>query len=202
MDTSVLHALNGFLFHHDAVEDPVKVYESIAEALFLVMLIVAFLVAGAWTDGRRAVRRTVVAAGLSAGVALAIAQVLTHVYDRARPFVVDSSVHTFTSHAADSSFPSDHATAGFAIAVAILLRQRVWGLVVLAFAAVLAVGRVGLGVHYPSDVLAGAALGTLVALVMWAPPVRRLLDALADAVGGALDGAARALATRVRPVRG
>ncbi|HTN24328.1 MAG TPA: phosphatase PAP2 family protein, partial [Solirubrobacteraceae bacterium] len=95
-------------------------------------------------------------------------------------------VHLFARHVADASFPSDHATAAFAIATAVLLRNRRVGAVVLAFAAVLAAGRVAIGVHYPSDVLAGAALGTGASLALYAPAARRRIDALADAVTPAL----------------
>jgi len=187
MDHALLHALNGFFFHHDAVEDPVLTYEKVAELLFVALL------AGLFLFGRGVVRptlrRAAVAAGASAGVALLIGQVIAHVVNRPRPFVADpGAIHLFASHAADAGFPSDHATAAFAIAVAILVRDRRWGLVTLAAAVILAIGRVGMGVHYPSDVLAGAALGTLVALVLWAAaPARRGLDVLADRVGGVVD---------------
>jgi undecaprenyl-diphosphatase len=46
-------------------------------------------------------------------------------------------------------------------------------------AAVLAAGRVFLGLHYPSDVLAGAALGTAAALLLWLPAPRALLERVA-----------------------
>jgi membrane-associated phospholipid phosphatase len=58
---------------------------------------------------------------------------------------------------------------------------------VLAFAAVLAAGRVALGVHYPSDVLGGAALGAAVSLLLHAPAIRRRMDQLADGVGRLID---------------
>jgi membrane-associated phospholipid phosphatase len=118
---------------------------------------------------------------------------VSRLVDRPRPFVADPAVQLFAHHAADPGFPSDHATAAFAIAVALLLRHRAWGAVVMAFAVVLAVARVAMGVHYPSDVVGGAALGTLVALVLWAPPVRRLLHGLADVVARHVDGAIRAV---------
>jgi undecaprenyl-diphosphatase len=118
--------------------------------------------------------------------------VLSRLVDRPRPFVAHpAAVHLFSSHAADSGFPSDHATAAFAIATAVMLRDRRWGAVALAAATVLAVGRVAMGVHYPSDVLAGAALGALCALVLWMPPIRRLVHRIADGVGGLVDAAAR-----------
>ena len=135
-------------------------------------------------------RRAAVAAVLSAGLGLAVAKLISELVDRARPFVADPhGVHLFSSHAADPGFPSDHATAAFAIATAILLRKRKWGILALIAAAVLSVGRVALGVHYPSDVLAGAALGAAAALALWPPAARRRVDAIADFLGGCWDRA-------------
>jgi undecaprenyl-diphosphatase len=202
VDNSILHALNGFFFHHDAVEDSVLAYVNAAEVLFLGALLVAFSLARG--PARRGARRAVVAAGLSAGLGLFVAQFISHAVNRPRPFVADpSGVHVFTPHAADPGFPSDHATAAFAIAVAIMLRDRRWGTVALVFATVLAVGRVAMGVHYPSDVLGGAALGAICALALYAAPVRRVLNRIADLTGSALDGVIAGVAARVpRPRSG
>jgi undecaprenyl-diphosphatase len=186
MDWSLLHTLNDFLVGHDGVEDPLLFYVEASEALFAATLAVVFLFAlGA---GRVAWRRAVVAAVLSAAVALLVAKLISELVDRARPFVADPhGVHLFAAHAPDPGFPSDHATAAFAIAVAIVLRKRGWGIFALVAAAVLSVGRVALGVHYPSDVLAGAALGAAAALVLWWPPLRAKVDALADLLGRGWD---------------
>jgi undecaprenyl-diphosphatase len=198
MDHSLLHTLNALFVHHDDLEDPVVAYINAAEVLFAGMLVLAFVLVGG--HRRRATQRAVVAAGLSAGVALALAQVVSRLVDRPRPFVADpGAVHLFAQHAADPSFPSDHATAAFAIGVALLLRQRAWGAIVLVAATILAVGRVAMGVHYPSDVLAGALLGATVALALHRPRVRALINRLADAAGTLLDRTAAAL---VRPLRG
>jgi undecaprenyl-diphosphatase len=195
VDGDLLHALNGFFVRHDLVEDTTVAYVNAAELLFLAALLIAFVLVGG--RHRRAARRAVVAAALSAGLALGFAQLISRVADRPRPFVADpSSVHLFAHHAADPGFPSDHATAAFAIAVAILLRDRRWGAVALVFASVLAVGRVAMGVHYPSDVLGGAALGATCALLLWPARVRRLLNRLADSAGALLDGLVRAIAAR------
>ena len=188
MDWSLLHALNDFLAQHDAVEDPLLFYVNASEALFVATLALVFLAA----RGSRLAdwRRAAVAAVLSAGLGLAVAKVISELVDRARPFVADpGGVHLFSGHAADPGFPSDHATAAFAIAVAILLRKRSWGYVALLAATVLSVGRVALGVHYPSDVLAGAAVGSAAALALWAPPLRSRVDRLADWTGGYWDRA-------------
>lgn len=188
VDWSLLHALNDFLFQHDAVEDPLLFYVNLSEALFAATLVIVFLAA----HGSRFAswRRAALAAALSAGLGLAVGKAISELVDRARPFVADPhGVHLFAGHAADPGFPSDHATAAFAIAVAILLRKRGWGIVALVAATVLSVGRVALGVHYPSDVLAGAALGSAAALALWAPPLRSRIDRLADWIGGYWDRA-------------
>lgn len=57
------------------------------------------------------------------------------------------------------SFPSGHSCASFAAATVVFLRDRRWGAGALALAAMIAFSRVFLFVHYPTDVLAGAALG-------------------------------------------
>src|SRR3954468_8265071 len=174
------------MFRHDGVEDPLLFYVNVSEALFVATLAILFLAArgvahAAW-------RRASMAAVLSAGLGLVVGKVISELVDRARPFVADPhGVHLFSGHAADAGFPSDHATAAFAIAVAILLRKRGWGIVALVAAAVLSIGRVALGVHYPSDVLAGAALGSAAALVLWAPPLRGRIDWIADAIGARWD---------------
>jgi undecaprenyl-diphosphatase len=160
MDLTLLHAFNGFALRHDGFEDAISLYEAASQALFLALVVVLAL-----SGGR--LRRAAVTAGLGAGLALAVAQVVSRLVDRPRPFVADpSGVHLFAGHVADASFPSDHATAAFAIATAVLLHDRRLGAVVLACAAVLGAGRVAVGVHYPSDVIAGALLGAVAALVV------------------------------------
>jgi undecaprenyl-diphosphatase len=186
MDWSLTHTLNHFLAAHDGLEDPLVAYVNAAELLFAGVLALLFLLARG--PSRRGARRLAAAAGGSAAFALIVAQIVSHLVDRPRPFVAHAgAVHMFAAHAADSGFPSDHATAGFAIATAVLLRNRRWGAVVMALAVVLAIGRVAMGVHYPTDVLAGALLGSACALVLWLPALRRIVHRIADAVGGAAD---------------
>jgi undecaprenyl-diphosphatase len=188
MDWSIAHSINTFFWHHDALEDPMLLYVEAAEALFLGMLVVVLALA----RGQRwmSVRRAGAAAGLSAGLGLLVGKIITEFYYRPRPFVAHpGQVHLFISHAADSSFPSDHATASAAIATAILLRGKVgWGLVTLVFALLLMLGRVALGFHYPSDVIGGALIGALAALVLWVPAIRGLIDSVTDRAGALWDG--------------
>src|SRR3954465_4781272 len=108
MEHSLVHTLNQFFLHHDAVEDQVVPYVKAAEFIFLGVIVLMFLLARG--QGRALVRRAAVAAAASAGVALLIAKVLATAVNRDRPFVSSPhSVHLFVSHAADPGFPSDHA---------------------------------------------------------------------------------------------
>jgi undecaprenyl-diphosphatase len=183
VDFTLFRDLNGLAYHHDRFEDFLRFFTVNAELMFVTLLAVLFFARGKWAS--RNARHGVVAAGLAAALALGVAQVITHIWERPRPFIAHPGVaHLFVSHAADPSFPSDHATAAFAIAVSLLLRSRRVGLLALAMAVVVAVGRVAVGVHYPSDVIGGALLGTAAALLLWIPPIRGPLGELADWASG------------------
>jgi undecaprenyl-diphosphatase len=182
VDFTLYKAINGFAFHHDAFEDVLRFFSQDAQYLFVALLACLFLATGKWRSENA--RHGVVAAGFSALLALGVAQLITGFWDRARPYDAHpGSAHLFVAPSHDPSFPSDHATAAFAIAVSIWLRNRKAGWVALAMAAVISVARVAVGVHYPGDVVAGALLGTACALLLWLPPIRRPLHALAEWAG-------------------
>lgn len=168
---------NDLAARHDGFEDSLRAYVHASEALFALGVVALFIF------GIPRIRRAAVAAVLSAGLALLVAHFVAAAVDRARPFVDHPHAHLFLAHAADPGFPSDHATGAFAIAFALVLRDRICGIVALAFALVLSFGRVALGVHYPTDVFAGALLGLAAALVLWIPPLRERVNRLADAFG-------------------
>lgn len=70
---------------------------------------------------------------------------------------------------ADFSFPSGHTSASFAAATAIYAMNRKWGIAAYIFAVLMGVSRLYLGVHFPTDVLAGGIIGFVMAkLTLWA----------------------------------
>jgi undecaprenyl-diphosphatase len=78
------------------------------------------------------------------------------------PFVAHPrATLVLVSHAADNSFPSDHASVTFAIALAVVVFGRRVGLVLLVGAVAIAIDRIFVGVHYPIDVLSRLLIGLL-----------------------------------------
>jgi undecaprenyl-diphosphatase len=177
LDFSVYERLNDYAAHHDRFEDFLRFFSVDGQVVFIALLAVLFFARGKYRS--RNGRHGVAAAGFSALLALAVAQVIGHLWDRMRPY----EAHLMLPLSHDPSFPSDHAIAAFAIAIAICLRHRRAGLLALVLASLVSVSRVALGTHYPSDVLGGAILGALCALVFWIPPVRQRLHRLADWAG-------------------
>ncbi|QNA87451.1 phosphatase PAP2 family protein [Massilia sp. Dwa41.01b] len=117
-----------------------------------------------WTNGTAAQREAAVRALLAAIVAFTLSKVIGLMWFHPRPFMVGVG-QTFLHHAPDSSFPSDHATGMFSVALALVLSSvgeaRRFGYVLLGLAVVVAWARVFLGVHWPLDM----AMALVVSLV-------------------------------------
>jgi membrane-associated phospholipid phosphatase len=106
----------------------------------------------------------IVMVALTAIIAGQVGGLLKDAFDRPRPPIGDHHVHALIALPASSSMPSGHALTSFACAVVLggfVPRMRV---PLLVFASVVAFSRVYLGVHYPSDVLVGAAVGVALGL--------------------------------------
>jgi undecaprenyl-diphosphatase len=81
-------------------------------------------------------------------------------FRRARPCNIDNSRPLLLSRPEDSSFPSCHTMTSFAAAfVTVWQAGGLLGMTSFVFASLISFSRVYLYVHYPSDVLVGAALG-------------------------------------------
>ena len=88
--------------------------------------------------------------------------IIRALYHRVRPISVDA-VHQLVTNDA-WAFPSGHAAFFFALATGVLLYNKKLGTLYYIFAALMGLARIFIGVHWPTDILFGAALGMLTAL--------------------------------------
>ncbi len=151
---------------------------SVAADHSLLWFAIAVLLAGRRGASRKASMRGVIAIAGASATANAL---LKPLLPRRRPAAAELPAYqTIDNPPTSSSFPSGHAASAAAFATAVALESPKLGLAVAPLAASVAYSRVHVGVHWASDVVAGAALGTGVALATrrwW--PVRRTDEARA-----------------------
>ena len=145
---------------------------------------------------------------VSAGLGLAVGQVVSHVWVRERPFDAHPlQTVLLVPGSSEPSFPSDHAIAAFAIAFSVLLVGRRLGLVFVLAAVTIGMSRIFVGVHYPGDVAAGAFIGLLASLVVWRAgrgrwnPIVDAVSRLTDPVVEPLWRVPEGIRTRARRLR-
>ena len=164
MDFRLYHAVNAFVFRHEWLADGFGGIEATAP------LVIGLATVALWLLSRPGPERkwklASASALASAALALLVNQAIAHLWDRPRPYETHPDAHTWMTPSQDPSFPSDHAGAAFAIAFAVLMFDRVAGALFVAAAALIGLGRVLVGVHYPGDVLAGMLVGLACAVVV------------------------------------
>jgi membrane-associated phospholipid phosphatase len=126
-------------------------------------LIAAVGACGDFRCRRRFPSGALVALGAGALASLAVVG-LKDYFERARPPVADPSLDTIGIIPESTSFPSGHAATAFAAAVAVgVIHPRLLK-PLLVLAALVALSRVYLGVHFVTDIVVGSALGVLIGL--------------------------------------
>ncbi|MBD0712480.1 MULTISPECIES: phosphatase PAP2 family protein [unclassified Streptomyces] len=142
---------------------------------------------GTLTDSVSAVAG-LVWAPLAAGIALLVNVPIRGFVERPRPFRDHQGLEVLVGGKTDFSFVSDHATLAMALAVGLFIAHRGFGLAAIGLALAEGFARVYMGVHYPTDVIGGFALGTAVALLL-APLALGVLTPLLSAVARSGRGA-------------
>lgn len=125
---------------------------------------------------------------LAAAVAVLVNVPIRGFVERPRPFLDHQGLDVLVSGKTDFSFVSDHATITMAMGVGLFVAHRRFGLVGIGLALLEGFCRVYMGVHYPTDVIGGFALGTAVALLL-SPLAMALLTPVTKAVERSSRGA-------------
>ncbi|MER5473286.1 phosphatase PAP2 family protein [Streptomyces sp. NPDC002935] len=120
-------------------------------------------------------------APLAAGIALLVNVPIRGFVERPRPFADHQGLDVLVSGKTDFSFVSDHATLTMAMGVGLFVANRKFGLAGIGLALLEGFCRVYMGVHYPTDVIGGFALGTAVVLLL-SPLAMALLTPVMKAV--------------------
>ncbi len=171
MDATLFSAINGLTRFGDRPNDFFEFFAHYGPYLLVGLLVVIWFWPG--SRARRNLRQwAAINATIAAAVALGVNQIIIRIWDRPRPFAAVHNAVLLLAPSRDPSFPSDHATFAFGVAVALVLSLRRVGIAALLLAAMIAFARVYVGEHYVSDVVAGAVIGGSVAFVIhWARPV-------------------------------
>jgi undecaprenyl-diphosphatase len=183
-DVDLLYDINGLA--KDAPHWFDRIMEFVGEYGLLLAMVLLVLWCW-WTVRRRGGQdaassvAALVWAPLAAGIAVLVNVPIRGFVERPRPFVDHQGLDVLVSGKNDFSFVSDHATITMAVGVGLFIANRRVGLAGIGLALLEGFCRVYMGVHYPTDVVGGFALGTAVALLL-SPLAMALLTPLMKAV--------------------
>lgn len=133
-------------------------------AIYFAMLLVIV----AWVRRDRAFKFALLDATSAALIGLGIAQAVTAIWYHPRPFEIGLG-RQLVDHAAEASFPSDHATLMFSLAIPLILSagSRRWGCTLLLLGFAVAWSRIYLGVHFPLDMLGAFGFAAFASFLIW-----------------------------------
>jgi len=166
-DIPGFHIFNQFAGHHAFIDSSFAFFAQYALELYIILFIIAWLTL---PKSEIEQRHTLVIMGLAGVLGLIINVIVSNIYFRPRPFMVLPK-GTFTlliPHSPDASFPSDHTTGSFGFAAASWGKAPKWITSSFTILAVLnAIARLYVGVHWPTDIIAGMIIGTLSGRLLW-----------------------------------
>lgn len=179
-DLPLFRAINSLARSTSWLHGPMLAY-----ATYGVVVIAMLLLAGWWVARQHNNARMMAAAlwaPLATLLAVGINQPIVAAVHEARPYDTVQGVFVLASRSTDPSFPSDHAVmVGAAAAGILLVTRRALAWVAVAAGLLLAFSRVYIAAHYPHDVVAGLALGAVVAVAGYLI-LRRPLEAAVEAL--------------------
>ena len=161
IDSRWLLAINNFANSNNTWQAVFKFF-----SVYLIYIVPVFLIVlWFWSaQSKKAALRSTFAGLISW---LVVANLLGRIINRPRPFQIEG-VKELLFHRPTYSFPSDHAAFLFAIAFSFYLSgYKRLSYFTLATAVLISLARLGVGFHFPLDLLGGIIIGLLVAWLVW-----------------------------------
>lgn len=156
-DINTVHRVNSwdgkFIRNYNKVISRTEPYVAIGVPVVMVVT--------AWAKHDKQLLKDAVYVGTSVAGAFVVTYGMKYLVDRQRPYErYPDRVHAY-SHENSPSFPSGHTATAFALATSLSVKYPKWYVIApsAVWACSVGVSRMNEGVHYPSDVLAGAAIG-------------------------------------------
>ncbi|HTY58512.1 MAG TPA: phosphatase PAP2 family protein [Bacteroidota bacterium] len=192
LDVAVFHFINGTLANPagDLLWPLVTDYDRLLPVRILLVAVWLLLIIRGGTRGRTAALLLIPVLFCADKISSVLIKDLV---SRARPCAeiggvpIVQGIHMLVDCGPGKSFPSSHAVNNFAVATLFARYYSRWRWAFYSWAALVALSRPAVGVHYPSDILGGAVIGSCVALAvtaLWTWTTAKYFPRLAIAPAG------------------
>ena len=175
IDSSLVRSLNTWGASHKSLvhlcsNDFVYLVILISVLWFAMRIIKTHPISAGWKDLISGfLIKGIVIFAIPVGIAIVVSEGISRLYVRQRPFVADPTVKLLVPHGADGGMPSHHLAVMVALIVSVYFYDRRIAALLALLAVLTGIARVAAGIHYPSDILVGAALGVaIVYIYRWA----------------------------------
>ena len=155
VEAKVFHYINGL--HTPLLDTIMLPLTFIGDGVILAILIIALGLVRGWKELLKAALIVIVA-----GI---IVQTIKYFYSVPRPAAVLENIYTLGPVFKNNSFPSGHTAGAFGLATYLVHKVRALGMFPWVVAVLIGLSRIYVGGHFLSDVIAGAAIGYMVAVV-------------------------------------
>jgi undecaprenyl-diphosphatase len=153
-DIAIFNFINGFAGKNSFLDQTAVFFAEYFQYLIVAGLLIFLLV-----NFRKNLPAVILAAASVFLSRVLFTETLRYFFFRLRPFVQHQATLLVNQSPKEASFPSGHATLFFALSAAVYYYNKKFGIILFVSSILISLARVFTGVHWPSDVLAGAAVG-------------------------------------------
>lgn len=140
------------------------IYIGLAEYTVYVLAVVMILY---WLSQQRMNRMMVISGVIAFGLAEILGKAAGSLHSNLQPFAELMNVNQLIEKQVNNSFPSDHTILFISITVTIWLFRRRFTFLWLIVGCLASISRIGVGVHYPADVLVGGVIAVVSAMITY-----------------------------------